>query len=91
MDQKQEAEELFKKFLTAIAEESMDGHTILSYSAKQCALIHINEKIAYHESLFDKGFKDVHIAISSPVKTYVDILNPALEHLKKVKTEIENL
>jgi len=91
MEPKQESEGLVKKFLTAIAEESMDGHTILKYSAKQCALISIQEKIAYHESLFDKGFKDVHIALSSPIKTYVDILNPSLDHLKQVKLEIEKL
>jgi hypothetical protein len=36
--------------------------------AKRHALISINEKIKYHESLFDKGFKDVHIVLTSPIK-----------------------
>jgi hypothetical protein len=43
----------------------------------------INEKIKYHESLFDKGFKDVHIVLTS--KTYNEILNPLLKHLINVK------
>jgi len=58
---------------------------------KQCALICIDEKIKQHESLFNKGFKDVHIALSSPVKTYVDIMNKELEFLREIKTEIEKL
>jgi hypothetical protein len=36
--------------------------------AKRHALISINEKIKYHESLFDKGFKDVHIVLTSPIR-----------------------
>ena len=55
------------------------------------ALLVIDEKIKYHESLFDKGFKDVHIALSSPIKTYNDILNPLLKELHKLKEEITKL
>jgi hypothetical protein len=58
---------------------------------KQCALIAVDELIEYHNSLFNKGFKDVHIAISSPIKTYIDILNPQLKYLQEVKQEIEKL
>lgn len=84
-----EAEQLIKKHLTAIAEESMDSNKMMFYSAKQCALITIDEKIKYHESLFDKGFNQVHIALSSPIKTYLDIMNPMLNHLREVKKEVE--
>lgn len=59
--------------------------------AKQIAIDIIEEKIKYHESLFDKGFKDIHIALSSPIKTYNDILNPLLNNLKEVRKEIEKL
>jgi hypothetical protein len=59
--------------------------------AKRHALISINEKIKYHESLFDKGFKDVHIVLTSPIKTYNEILNPLLKHLIEVRKEIEKL
>lgn len=52
------------------------------------ALLVIDEKIKYHESLFDKGFNKVHIALSSPIKTYNEIMNPSLEYLKKIKEEI---
>lgn len=65
--------------------------TIEFRNAKQCALIAVDEMIEYHNSLFDKGFKDVHIAISSPIKTYIDILNPLLKYLREVKQEIELL
>jgi len=60
-------------------------------TAKQCALIAVDELIKYHESLFDKGFKEVHIALSSPIKTYNDILNPLLKELRELKEEIEKL
>ena len=60
-------------------------------NAKLRALFIIDEKIQYHESLFDKGFKDVHIALSSPIKTYLDIMNPMLKYLQEVKREIEKL
>ena len=91
MNSKEEAKQLVNLHFIAIAEESMDGDKVMFYSAKQCALISIKEKIAYHESLFDKGFKDVHIALSSPIKTYLDIMNPILNHLLEVKQEIEKL
>ena len=59
--------------------------------AKICALIAVDEIIEYHNSLFDKGFKDVHIALSSPIKTYIDILNPLLNYWQEVKQEIEEI
>lgn len=58
-------------------------------NAKQCALIAVDEIIKYHKSLYNKGFKDVHISLSSPIKTYNDILNPLLKYLEEVKQEIE--
>ena len=57
---------------------------------KTVALLVIDKKIKYHESLFDKGFKDVHIALSSPIKTYNDILNPLLKELHKLKENKKN-
>ena len=68
-----------------------DEKVMQNYYAKQCALFCIDEMINYHNSLFNKGFKDVHIALFSPIKTYNDILNPALSYLQEVKTEIEKL
>jgi hypothetical protein len=72
-------------------ERYCDCTEINHYQAKQCASIAVDEIIEYHNSLFDKGFKDVHIAISSPIKTYIDILNPLLEYWEEVKQEIEKL
>jgi hypothetical protein len=59
--------------------------------AKQVARDIMDEKIRYHESLFDEGFRNVHITLSSPIKTYNEILNPLLKHLKEVRKEIESL
>jgi hypothetical protein len=65
--------------------------SIFKFAAKQCALISIDEILEYHESLYNKGLKDVHIAISSPIKTYDDILNPLLKYWQEVRQEIEKL
>ena len=43
MTPKEKAKSLFKKHLTAIAEETMDSDNIIRYNAKQCALITINQ------------------------------------------------
>jgi hypothetical protein len=37
----------------------------------------------YHESLFDKGFKDVHIVLTSPIIQWN--LEPLLKHLIEVQ------
>jgi hypothetical protein len=88
MTPKEKAEELFDKF----EDKLISSHTIfLGEAKKQCALIAVDEVIKYHESLYNKGFKDVHIALSSPIKTYNDILNPLLKYWKEVKQEIEKL
>ena len=76
MTPKEKAWELYHKFRTL--EGKFGDKVLYNYDAKQCALIAVNEIIEYHNSLFDKGFKDVHIALSSPIKTYIDILNPLL-------------
>ena len=60
-------------------------------NAKKCAIIAVDDVIAHHEEMFDMGFKDVHIAMSSPIKTYIDIMNPILERLRRVKQAIETL
>ena len=92
MTPKEKAEELVGKY--------QSGYTIHGFNyqflndlqdAKQCALITVDEVIKYHESLYNEGFKDVHIALSSPIKTYNDILNPLLKYWKEVKQEIEKL
>jgi hypothetical protein len=83
MDAQSEAKQLLTKF---------DLFSTMDVNVnKECALICINEKIKYHESLFNKGFKDVHIALSSPIKTYNEILNPSLEHLENIKKELMKL
>lgn len=82
MTPKEKAEELIDKF-----KELYDYGSL----SKEYALIAVDEIIEYHESLYNKGFKDVHIALSSPIKTYNDILNPLLKYLQEVKQEIEKL
>ena len=71
--------------------EGLNSTTRRYAEAKQCALTAVDEILEYHESLYNKGLKDVHIAISSPIKTYDDILNPLLKYLQEVKQEIEKL
>ena len=82
MTPKEKALELIGKFYYCGIDEC---------DCKKCSLIAVDEIIEYHNSLFDKGFKDVHIAISSPIKTYIDILNPLLKYWREVKQEIEKL
>lgn len=43
MTPKEHAEKLLKKFMTAIAEETMDSEKIIRYSSKQCALVCVEE------------------------------------------------
>jgi len=92
MSPKEEAKEIYQVIYgmgpKRESVEMIEQDKILS---KKCALYAIDLKIKYHESLFDKGFKDVHIAMSSPIKTYNQILNPLLKHLLEVKKEIEQL
>jgi hypothetical protein len=87
MTPKEKAGQLFFKYRNLENKDSF----INNYNAKQCALIAVDEVIKYHESLYNKGFKDVHIALSSPIKTYNDILNPLLKYWEEVKQEIEKL
>ena len=42
MDYKKEADAIFKKMLTAIAEETMDSDNIIRYNAKQCSLVFVD-------------------------------------------------
>ena len=86
---KEKAKELVSKYVHLAKQSTGANGTI--YNSKQCALIAVDEIIEYHNSLFNKGFKDVHIAMSSPIKTYIDILNPQLKYLQEVKQEIEQL
>ena len=92
MSAREEAEELYSKIYgmtpvrgsVSMIEQDKD-------LSKSYAILFIDEKIKYHESLFDKGFKDVHIALSSPIKTYLDIMNPLLKHLIEVREELKKL
>ena len=85
MTPKEKAKDLV--YIYAKSSNNLQQRTDWGYD-KQCALIVVDEIIKYHESLFDKGFKDVHIALSSPIKTYNDILNPSLKELHKLREEI---
>lgn len=83
MNEKEKAKYLVDKFSRVGLQQRNEGIA--------CALICVDEMINYHNSLFNKGFKDIHIALSSPIKTYSDILNPALNNLQQVKLEIQKL
>lgn len=85
MTTKTKAADLISRFLKS------DKMVFNIEGAKECALIVVDEIIKHHESLYNKGFKDVHIALSSPIKTYNDILNPLLKYWQEVKQEIEKL
>jgi hypothetical protein len=95
MTPKQKAKNLVNTFYYSLpnngSQEGINSTTRRYSEAKQCALIAIDEIIEYHQSLYNNGFKDVHIALSSPIKTYNDILNPLLKYYQEVKTEIEKL
>ena len=91
MTPKEKAKELVEKFLFMYRPSMHPPYLKANEAAKQCALIAVDEIINYHESLYNEGFKDVHIALSSKIKTYNDILNPLLKYWQEVKQEIENL
>jgi hypothetical protein len=92
MTPKEDALSLWWEFYHRIEHTLSDEYSVHeNFITKQCALIAVGEIIKYHESLYNKGFKDVHIALSSPIKTYNNILNPSLEYLLEVKKEIEKL
>lgn len=57
--------------------------------AKQCAIICLDEKINYHNSLFEAGLKDVHQTMNTPKEIYNDVMNPKLNELKQIKEFIE--
>ena len=87
-----EANRIANKFYEGnVFDKTKEQHILECEKAKKRALIAIDEKILYHESLFNKGFKDVHIALSSPIKTYNEILNPSLKDLQELKKEVEKL
>jgi len=90
MTPKEKAKEIVNKYWS-IGEQEWQDTPLTWEEAKQCALIAVDEVIKYHESLYNEGFKDVHIALSSPIKTYNDILNPLLKYWKEVKQEIDKL
>lgn len=50
---KKKAKELFLKYKTAIGEESLSSDDIIDYTAKQCALIDINNTLEALYSLPD--------------------------------------
>lgn len=61
MTPKEKAEELIKKNLTAIAEESMDSDKIMLYSAKQCALILCDEilSLGYSRPFYEETKQEI--------------------------------
>lgn len=89
MKEKEKAEYLIKKHLTAIVEESMDSDKMMLYSAKQCALIDIQNSIDLLQSIINESV-NVHQSLSTPKKLCIDLLNPKLKELYNIKFELEN-
>jgi hypothetical protein len=58
---------------------------------KSLATLIVNEILEYHDSLFDKGLKNVHQTFTTPVNMYKDVMNPQKKRLLEIKAEIEKL
>lgn len=83
MTPKEQAEQLIKKHLTAIAEESMDSDKIMFYNAKQCALVTVNMILDSNPGfpkLFDAYF---------PIPGIVSIMTSPEKYWEEVKSEIQ--
>lgn len=77
-----------------MAEELCENFSILGkeiYSCKKCALITVNEILKQHDSLFDKGLKNVYQTMNTPFEMYNDVMNPQKKYWLEVKNEIEKL
>ena len=86
MTEKEKAEELVKKHLTAIAEESMDSDKMMRYSAAQCAIVSVDEIIRLSEraDLFLMKTKHQLLTGFKPTEEY-------MEYWSGVKKELKNL
>jgi len=96
MTPKEKAKELVYKYENLVTTWNCYFDTEIPISdrlpeMKICALICVDEMINYHNSLFDKGFKNVHQDLKTPNKLYSDIMNKELLYLQEVKQEIEKL
>ena len=95
MTPKEKAQELIKKHLTAIAEETIDGEQIMNYNAKQCALVTINQILDLFTDLynpndceFDQGRNRKYTFYHS----YTDSMTGSdmVAYLEDVKLELEH-
>ena len=92
MTPKEKAKELIKKHTIFLGDNgALEEYWTDELDAKRHSIITVNEIINYHESLYNKGLKDVYIELSSKIKIYNDVLNPSLKYLQEVKREIEKL
>jgi hypothetical protein len=82
MTPKEKAEELVKKHLTAISEETLDSNNIIMYNAKQCALIAVDNELISIICL------NTLCTFDNPMKVH---FNSKIKELKEVKQEIELL
>lgn len=82
MTAKEKAESIIKKHLTAIAEESLDCEKILFYSAKQCALITVDQIIKNNPTNPIKG---------GYIENLYDNIEESIGFWKEVKREIKKL
>lgn len=74
MTPKEKADDLVKKHLTTISEETMDSENIIRYNAKQCAIVSVDEILneldklssgdGYFEARFD-FYSDVKIELKN--------------------------
>jgi hypothetical protein len=81
MTPKEKAKELIDKFLLEVTGVDMYSYNIDSmnlFSAKQCALIAVDELIENHNKMKDFLFSEIGYLITSP------------EYWQEVKQEIEN-
>ncbi len=84
MKPEEKAKDLFEKFEDEIFMTD-------DVSPKTMALICVDEIILNLNSLFDLGLKDCHLVLRTPVRPYIDVINPLLKYWEEVKQEIEKL
>lgn len=87
MTPKEKAIELVEKYYTELKEHKgcYDYET-----SKQCALICIDEQIELLKKIQEQSI-NIHQALSTPKKLFIDILNPIMKELEQLKQEINNL
>jgi hypothetical protein len=85
MKTREKAKELYWKYYQNISDTSYPEET-----AKQCALIAVDENIKVLENVLDES-TNICQSLKTPKKLCIDILNPILEYLKEVKEQIQKL